>query len=211
MPVDLPAMVAPAHTAMLTMEMQRGVLDPRSPVPDLARVVEEDGVVGNVSRLAHAARAAGVRVVHCTAERRADGAGSADNCPLLHVVAKAGGGMPAGSPAAAVVDELGPEPTDIICPRAHGVSPFIGTTLDPTLRNLGVRTVIATGVSVNLGLLGMVIEAVNFGYRVVLPTDATAGFPREYAEAVLGGTLALLATLVTVDDVTAAWAGRQPG
>ncbi|HMC67658.1 MAG TPA: isochorismatase family cysteine hydrolase [Mycobacteriales bacterium] len=205
MPVDLAAMLAPSHTAMLTMEMQRGVFGTRSPVPDLARVVREDGVIANIRRLAEAARATGVPVVHCTVERRADGAGSADNCPLLHVVAKGGGGMTAGSPAAAVIDELGPDPADIICPRAHGVSPFIGTTLDPTLRSLGVRTVIASGVSVNLGVLGMVIEAVNFGYTVVLPTDATAGFPREYADAVCNGTLALLATRVTTDDVIAVW------
>lgn len=205
MPVDLADMLAPERTAVLTMEMQQGVLGPRSRFPDLVRAVTDNGVIDNVARLAKAARSVGVRVVHCTAERRTDGAGSADNCPLLHQVAKAGGSMAAGSPAAAVVEALGPEPQDIVCPRSHGVSPFIGTTLDATLRNLGVRTVVATGVSVNLGVLGMVLEAVNFGYRVALPTDGVAGFPREYADSVLAGTLALLATRVTVDDVIAVW------
>ena len=205
MPVDLAVSVAPAHTALLTMEMQRGVLGEDSRFPDLVREVAAQGTVERVARLAHAARAVGVRVVHCTAVRRADGAGSSDNAPLLHMVAKLGGGMPHGSRAAGVLDELGPQPHDIEVPRMHGVSPFIGTELDPVLRNLGVRTVIATGVSVNLGVLGLVVEAVNFGYRVVLPTDAVAGTPRDYADAVVANTLSLLATRTTVDEVIRAW------
>jgi nicotinamidase-related amidase len=81
------------------------------------------------------------------------------------------------------------------------VSPFIGTTLDPTLRALGVSTVVATGVSVNLGILGLAIEAVNLGYRVVVATDAVCGIPRDYADALTRNTLALVALLATSDDV----------
>jgi nicotinamidase-related amidase len=69
-----------------------------------------------------------------------------------------------------------------------------------------VRTVVATGVSVNLAVLGLAIEAVNLGYRVAVVTDAVAGTPPDYADAVLAGTIALLATRLTVDDVTRVWA-----
>jgi nicotinamidase-related amidase len=65
--------------------------------------------------------------------------------------------------------------------------------------------VVATGVSVNLGVLGLAIEAVNLGYRVVIPRDAVAGIPDEYAEAVLRETLPLIATVTTVDAVLEAW------
>ena len=41
---------------------------------------------------------------------------------------------------------------------SDSISPFHGTELDAILRNLGVRTVVATGVSVNVGVLGMTIE-----------------------------------------------------
>ncbi len=73
------------------------------------------------------------------------------------------------------------------------------------LRNLGVTTVVATGVSVNLGILGLAIEAVNLGYRVVVATDAVAGVPRDYADAVMRNTIALLATRATVDEIARAW------
>jgi nicotinamidase-related amidase len=209
MPVDLPAMVAPDHTAVLTMELQRGVIGDTAALPVLAEAVAAANVVPNTARLVRAARAAGARVVHCTAEFRADRAGSVNNSPLLAAMAKRPGNIVVGSPAAQVVPELGPEPSDLFAPRSHGVSPFTGTGLDQLLRNLGVRTVVATGVSLNVALLGLAIEAVNLGYQVVVPTDAVTGIPREYAEAVLTNTMAMLATLVTVDDVIAAWAGPQ--
>jgi nicotinamidase-related amidase len=204
-PVDLAALVAPEHTAVLTMEMQRGVVGDLSPIPDLADEVARAGVVERVAELLAAARAHDVRVVHCTAEFRADRAGSAANCPMLAVMARQPGHLLVGSDAARVVDALGPEPDDLVSSRLHGISPFTGTALDATLRNLGVTTVVATGVSVNLGVLGLAIEAVNLGYRVVVATDAVAGVPRDYADTVMDNTIALLATRARVADIVHAW------
>ena len=49
------------------------------------------------------------------------------------------------------------------------------------------------------------MDAVNAGYQVVLPRDAVAGIPKDYADAVIDNTLSLLATIVTTDDVIGAW------
>jgi nicotinamidase-related amidase len=97
-----------------------------------------------------------------------------------------------GTPAAELIADLGPEPGDLVSARLHGVSPFTGTDLDTWLRNLGVETVVATGVSVNLGVLGLAIEAVNLGYRVVIPRDTVAGIPHAYADALLENTYPLI-------------------
>jgi nicotinamidase-related amidase len=69
------------------------------------------------------------------------------------------------------------------------------------LRALGVSTVIATGVSINLGIIGLAVEAVDLGYSVVIATDAVAGVPTDFADDVLRHTLALVATLAPVDDI----------
>jgi nicotinamidase-related amidase len=206
-PLDLAELLAPASTAVLTMELQRGVVGDRASIPDLAAEVEARGVLGAAGRLAAAARDAGVPVVHCTAEFRPDRAGSATNAPLLAVMGKRPAHLLIGSPEAEVVPELGPDPRDLVVARLSGVSPFTGTGLDVVLRNLGVRTVVATGVSVNLAVLGLAIEAVNLGYRVVVATDAVAGTPADYADAVLDGTIALLATRLTVDEIAGVWSG----
>lgn len=205
MPLDLAELLAPDSTAVLTMELQRGVVGDRASIPELAAEVAARGVLAAAGRLAAAARDAGVPVVHCTAEFRPDRAGSTTNAPLLAVMARRPNHLLVGSPEAEVVPELGPDPRDLVVPRLSGVSPFAGTALDVTLRNLGVRTVVATGVSVNVAVLGLAIEAVNLGYRVVVATDAVAGTPADYADAVLDGTIALLAARLTVDAVADAW------
>jgi nicotinamidase-related amidase len=204
-PVDLGELAAPTHTAVLTMEMQRGVVGDRAAIPDLAAEVARQHVVEHTANLLAAARDAGVRVVHCLAEFRRDRAGSATNSPLLAAMSKLPGHLIVDSDAAALVPDLGPDERDLVSSRLHGLSPFTGTTLDAMLRNLGVRTVIATGVSVNLGILGLAIEAVNLGYRVVVATDAVAGVPPEYADDVMRNTIALLATRATVDEIVHTW------
>ena len=76
------------------------------------------------------------------------------------------------------------------------------------LRNLGVTTIVVTGVSVNIAVTNLVMDAVNLGYEVVLPRDAVCGIPHAYADALTDNTLALLATVTTVDDLIAASKGE---
>jgi nicotinamidase-related amidase len=94
-----------------------------------------------------------------------------------------------------------------VLPRLHGLSPFADTGLDPILRNLGVRTIVGVGVSVNVAIQNLAFDAVNAAYQVVIPRDAVAGFPREYQEAVFEHTLGAVATLTTTAELLAAWRG----
>jgi nicotinamidase-related amidase len=190
------------------MELQRGVVGDQAAIPALADAVAAGGVVERAAEVVRAARDAGARVVHCVAEFRPDRADSNENAPLLRALARGEPNLLVGTESAELVPALGPAPTDLIEARRHGLSPFPGTGLDQTLRNLGVGTVVATGVSVNIGILGLVLVAVDLGYRCAVVTDAVAGVPREYADAVLQHTLAPLATLVTAEQVVAAWSGR---
>ena len=206
---DVGDLVAPAHTAVLTMECQRGIIGDLSAFHDLRDTADAGGVLSNGPTVLNAARAAYVRVVHCTAERREDGAGSVANCRMLagaEALHARGGGIQQGTPGAALVPEFGPTPSDIVVARLHGLTPFTSTSLDQTLRNLGVTTVVAIGVSLNIGVLGLVMSAVDLGYQAVVVTDAVAGVPLEYGEHLLAGTLGLLATLVTTEELVATWA-----
>jgi nicotinamidase-related amidase len=56
-----------------------------------------------------------------------------------------------------------------------------------------------------VGLLSLVLDAVNAGYRFVLPRDAVAGVPEDYAEAVIDNTLSLVASVVTTDELLEVW------
>ena len=66
MPLDLAELLAPEDTAVLTMEVQRGVLGDLSMIPDLVDEVHAEGVLEHIGAVCRAARAAEARVVHCT-------------------------------------------------------------------------------------------------------------------------------------------------
>lgn len=205
MPVDLKDLVAPHHTAVVTCEMQRGVIGDIASTRELADEVASRGVIVAAATLARAARRHGARVVHATVEMRADRAGLSINNRLMAYVTKNSDQVLEGSPYAELVPELGPEPEDIVVRRIHGLTPFTGTELDPILRNLGVRTIVPVGVSVNEALLGLCLSAADLGYRIALPTDAIAGVPRAYAEDVVQHTLALLVTVTSTGAIGETW------
>ena len=201
----LDELVAPGRAAVLTMEMQRGVIGDLATIPALAGVINEQGVPARLGSLVGAARRAEIPVIHCRAAFHADRRGSYKNVPMVNHLLKNPDHMLINEPTVDVIPELGPEPTDFDSVRVHGMSPFIGTNLDPTLRSLGVETVIATGVSLNVGILGVVIEAINHGYHVVLVRDCVGGYPPEYAEMVLEHSLARITTQTTAEELQKLW------
>jgi nicotinamidase-related amidase len=198
--VDL---VAPGHTAIVTQECQGAVIGPAAGLKALAEEARKLALP-NITRLLPAARTAGVHVVHCLVQRRPDGRGSNHNARLF-AIGRSGVDIAQGSPGATLLPELGPEPNDLVLARGHGLGPMGGTGLDPVLRNLGVTTIVAVGVSVNVAIINLVMDAVNAGYRVVLPRDAVAGIPTAYADAIIDNTLSLLATITTTGEVIDAW------
>jgi nicotinamidase-related amidase len=202
---DLAEVLAPAHTALVLQEVQNGVVGTPSVLPALAEAAAAVDLIPNCARLARAARAAGVPVVHCTAETRDDGRGANTNARLFLGVRKAPLRLSPGSAAVQVPDEIGVDPADIVLPRYHGLGPMTGTQLDSILRNLGTRTIVGVGVSVNIGMTNLAFDAVNRGYQIVMPRDAIAGVPADYADAVIANTLSLVARFTTADEVIAAW------
>ena len=204
MPVELSELVDPGHTAVVTSEVQNGVIGDAAPLAELGAAARNEAVA-NIARLVRGARAAGVPVVHGLAWTRADGLGMNINARLFGATRKLGVTMEPGSYEAAVLDEIGTEPSDILLGRFHGLNPMGGTDLDPVLRNLGVSTIVVAGVSVNVAITNLVMDAVNRGYQVVMPRDAVAGVPKEYADLVIDTTLVLLSTVSTTEEVLAAW------
>ncbi len=203
MPIDLEQLLDPAKTALVTQEIQRGVIGDLSVLPDLASAAAP--ILPRIARLCEAARSAGVLVVHATAERRPDGRGANSNARIFQYMAKTDPLAP-GSERAAIVPEVPVHASDLVLPRLHGVSPFQGTELDFILRNHGIETIVGVGVSVNVAITNLTFDAVNAAYQVVLPRDAVAGTPDAYVEMVFQHTLRNVATIVTSDDVVAAWA-----
>ena len=178
-------LVSPASTAVLTMELQRGVVGDLGALEAIREQCISQGTIVNAGRVC--ARRPGRRtpLVHCTMEHRPDGAGFAVNCRIFAVMAKqrqstGHWGTEVGTPGTELMPELDASPDDLVVARTHGMTPFTSTSLDQILRNMGITTVVATGVSVNLGIMGMALSAVDLGYQVILVRDAVAGVPADY-------------------------------
>lgn len=190
-------------TALVTQECQLGVIGPDSVLPLLAKAAAP--AVPAIARLAHAARAAGVPVIHSLATTRADGYGEPRNAPLYRMAARSGKPLLAGTRAAEVLPEIGLDERDLCVTRTGGLSPMRDTGLESVLRSLGVSTVVVAGISVNVAILDLTLDCVKAGFEVIVPRDAVAGYPPEYADAVIGNTLRLLARVETSADVLARW------
>jgi nicotinamidase-related amidase len=186
------------------MELQRGVMGDLASFPELAAAATQRDLVANAARLLSACRAAALPIIHCAAEFRADRAGTVANTPLHSAVLRRPEHLLEGTPATELVPGLGAQVTDYVSSRRHGVAPFTGTPLHETLEQLGVHVLVVTGVSVNLGVLGLCVEAVNLGYQVVVATDAVVGVPLDYGDLVLRTSVSLVAALHTVDQIITA-------
>jgi biuret amidohydrolase len=201
-------LVAPDHTAIVTNECQRLTVGDMSMLPELVASAAQP--MRELGRLVRGGRPAGVQVIHCVVKGRPDGKGGNSNT-RMHAVARKrqaagqGGTRVDLDQAAEVAADVGSEPDDIVLTRIHAMSPMTDTGLDSILRNLKVSTIVAAGVSINVGLTNLVMDAVNRGYDVVVPRECSAGVPPEYGEMVLENSIAMIARLTTVDELLALW------
>ncbi|EAQ00584.1 hypothetical protein JNB_10434 [Janibacter sp. HTCC2649] len=196
-----PRLGEPTRTAVVVVECQEGVLGTTSVLPDLAGPAES--LVGPLSELLTFARTAGVPVIHATYAGPLGGT-AMGTAPLWRALAPVTDVWDDDHPGTRVLAALLGE-GDLVLPRHHGLNPAKGTELLPVLRGKGVDTIILTGVSVNLALPLVAGEATEEGFHVVVPRDAVAGTPTDYAEQALRHTLGMLAALTTVSDLREHW------
>jgi nicotinamidase-related amidase len=211
MAVDLGEIAKPANTALMLMEIQQAVIGKATPplFTALRESAEKVGLAANAGRLLQAARGASVKVFHCPAYHRPGQEGFITNCRLAQAVKRADMPMGLGSDGVDFLPEVNPREDEFIMWRFHSPTLFHDSSLDSVCRNLGITTVVLTGLSLNLGIPGSTIEAINRNYRVVIPTDCVAGYPSEYGEMVLKNTLHGLAYLTTARELTEAWNTRH--
>jgi nicotinamidase-related amidase len=155
--------LTPARTALVVIDLQRGLVA----APSAPRAASE--VVARAAAVAGALRAAGgtVVLVHVTP--------SADGKDALHPQTDTpawGGGLPPHD-WAEIVPELGPEPGDIVITKRQWGA-FYGTELDLQLRRRGVDTILLAGIATNIGVESTARDAFERGYQQVFVEDAMA-------------------------------------
>jgi len=185
--------------AVVCVECQNGVLGSESVLPQLA--ADSVRLVDKLGKLLDAARTYGVTVVHATYEGTLGG-GHPGTARIWRMLGPATAAWAPGSPETQVLSKLFAS-TDLVLPRHHGLFPTMDSELLPVLRGLGVRTIVLTGVSLNLALPVSAGHITQAGFELVVPRDAVGGTSVEYGNQVLDNTIVVLGRLTTVDDLVA--------
>ncbi|SHI32566.1 Nicotinamidase-related amidase [Dethiosulfatibacter aminovorans DSM 17477] len=82
----------------------------------------------------------------------------------------------AGTKEAEVVDELAPQDGDYVVNK-RSYSAFYKTNLDLLLRELGVDTLIITGLYLHISGRQTCVDGFNLDYQLIVPRESTATFP----------------------------------
>jgi nicotinamidase-related amidase len=196
------------RVALLVNECQRGLIEREHAVfPALAEQAEVRGIAGTIGALVRAFRTGGLPVVFLHAIHRPDYAGVPVNNALVARTIKLGA-LREGSVQVEPAKGLEPHPSDFVVRREFGMAAFYCTNIDALLRNLGIQTVVLTGVSTNLAIPGITIASIDRAFQVVIPEDCTAGSSAEIHEFVMRNLLPPLATITTSAQVIASIQAR---
>jgi nicotinamidase-related amidase len=189
---DLDLDLDPAHTALVVVDLQRGIVA-MDTEPHAA-----DDVVERSARLATALRAAGGFVVFVRVSFAADGA---DALTTPTDTASPARERPAGWDE--LVPELGREDADIVVTKRNWGA-FHGTDLDVQLRRRGIDTVVVTGIATNMGVESTARAAHEHGYAVVIAEDASASMDADMHRFAVERIFPRLGRVRSTDEIVAA-------
>ena len=126
-------------------------------------------IVPKTAELLRAARAKNVPVIFCNDAHLKD---------IDHELKLWGDHAIAGTKGAEVIPELELCATDYVVPKRR-YSGFFHTDLDLLLKELGVDTVILTGLHAHMCVRHTAADAYQLGYNIVVAKDATDSFTEE--------------------------------
>jgi len=140
---------------------------------------EMQKIIAVNQRLIAACRAAGIEVVYSRIQSMSpDGRDRGGAHKDLKIFS------PPGSREAQILDELAPEEGELVFSKTTGSS-FNGTTLDYVMKNMGIKTLMMTGVMTSGCVESSVRDAKDLGFGVIVVHDACASWTEELHQASL--------------------------
>jgi biuret amidohydrolase len=181
--------INPRETAIVTVDMHRGHLDPA--VATMPASTEDcERVIRATERLLKHARAAGVPVIHVvTVQRLIPGLGAEGRaCPFwdkLSQMVESDRWIPGkkstldshnieGSILTEVIPSLYERGRDYVVDNKKRLNCFTNTDLEHLLRILGAKTVVLTGINTNTCVLNTAFSALDRDFAVVVISDCVA-------------------------------------
>jgi maleamate amidohydrolase len=149
--------------ALIVIDVNVGFTDPASPL-----VCDLEAVVESIARLLGEARRAGIPVVYTTVAYDEAGKQTAaafiDKIPALLT-------LEAGSRWTEIDERIAPEPGEPVLTKLFA-SAFFGTALSSLLTAQRCDSLIVTGASTSGCVRATVVDALQLGYRPIVPREA---------------------------------------
>jgi maleamate amidohydrolase len=179
------------HPALVVIDMTLGFTDPESPL-----ACDLEGPISEIQKLLDAAREAEIPVVFTTlAYRESDkltAAAFIDKVPALLA-------LEAGTRWADIDPRIAPRETEPVLNKLFA-SGFFGTGLSSLLTAAGVDTLIITGASTSGCVRATAVDALQYGFRPVVPREAVGDRNPDAHEANLYDVDAKYGDVVSAED-----------
>ena len=177
--------------ALVVIDMTLGFTDPESPL-----ACDLEGPVSEIQKLLEVAREAEIPIIFTTvAYREADkitAAAFIDKVPALLA-------LEAGTRWAEIDPRIAPGETEPVLNKLFA-SGFFGTGLSSLLTAAGVDTLIITGASTSGCVRATAVDALQYGFRPVVPKEAVGDRNPEAHEANLYDIDAKYGDVIPVED-----------
>lgn len=183
------------HPAIVVVDLIEGFTNPESRL-----ACDADSAVAATRELLDAARAAGVPVIFTTVSYTEDDLGRA---AMFVAKAPALATLRPGSRWIEVDARLGRRADEILITKLFA-SAFFGTHLDDILRDAGCDTVVVVGASTSGCVRATAVDALQYGYRVLVPREGVADRAEEAHRASLLDIDAKYGDVLSLDEALAA-------
>ena len=209
-----------ARTAMVIVDMQNAFASKGGMFDIIGRDVSAaKPVIKSIRKTAEAARAAGAKVIYLVHEYAPDlsdagGPNSPNWYKEIGLVTTLKSPqhkdkcLMRGTWGAAIVDELKPQPGDIVIPKSR-YSGFRGTNLDVVLKTFNIKYLVFTGIATNICVESTLRDGYFLDYWPILLSDATShGGPPITQQATLWNVETRFGWVTTSDDFIKAISAR---
>jgi ureidoacrylate peracid hydrolase len=204
---DLHAQVAPEHTALVLIDLQRDYCSKGGALAqsgeDVSRI---QAALPAIEKLLTAARSSRVMVVHLGTTH-----GNLTNSDVAMEGARSGVAAccEPNTPGAEFLSEVAPLPEEEIVFK-HRSGGFGDTHLELLLRSSAIRTLVIAGFGVAVGIESTVREASDKDYYIVMAEDCVASAGHDpcfdaVSTRIMGQ---YFARIVPLDELVAAWQGQ---
>jgi len=192
----------PENTAVLAVHLQNDIVGTSGGLTAMfSEQVISQGVLSTAAALLIAARQSAVDVIYTRVAFAPDYSNMQANSPLLRGTAEAQC-LKEGTPGAAIASEVAPADGDLVVTHQR-IGAFAGTSLESTLRERGVTTLIVFGVATNASVETSARWASDLGFDVIVVEDACSSTSPAAHEASIA-SLGMVATIATSAEILSA-------